>query len=442
MTGQETEFESNNKGLARLELFGNITVLCIIGVFAVITLWGHIHARYILHNERFRWYSLTIVLAYMMDFITDVLFTMQIWFTDLNDNNGNKNIDLIILFCVCSFLLLVTIIVNMIQLEKSIKKWTNDNDTKDIIRPWIDKYFKLLYLLSIICGSSFAAVHLCTSNLFRWQLFDLGLNHRQSRIFKKQRIYTIVVFENVPQLIIVLFYSYLLNFENIGVITLLTVLFSLISLILAVFEFISMKYLLNNEIGFIIQFNVISNYLSHLSFSKFQEVENHRRKIVYELSKILTINSNSIELLKPLHTDFGTKLIFCITLGTDRDKNGIENNMKSIYSISTPSSGDSDGDGNVQYGTFYRCKNVLIEEIKNGKLSDMIQDCWIGEIMFLANAQRKNQFSMTIDEDSFEIKQKLAKVPQRLPQTSIQLAKSYSIEPPFIQKRVSRNGTV
>ena len=55
---------------------------------------------------------------------------------------------------------------NIVLLIKSQRKWTRDSAIKYQMSRWLLKYNKKLFLLTLICGSAFAAVDLCNSRAF------------------------------------------------------------------------------------------------------------------------------------------------------------------------------------------------------------------------------------------------------------------------------------
>ena len=73
----------------------------------------------------------------------------------------------------------------------SKRKWLKN----DHQRAWLSKYSTVLLLLSIVTGSSFAAVAVLNSYLFKLEIFDMGLTQKEIRKYNTRRIYSIVMFE-------------------------------------------------------------------------------------------------------------------------------------------------------------------------------------------------------------------------------------------------------
>ncbi len=58
---------------------------------------------------------------------------------------------------------------------------------------------KMLGLLTIITGNSFAVINLCSSALFSLDVFWIGMRQQQLMRFKTKRLYSVVLLENIPQ---------------------------------------------------------------------------------------------------------------------------------------------------------------------------------------------------------------------------------------------------
>ena len=100
-----------------------------------------------------------------------------------------------ILFLASLVFIIVPVTANILQLQKEIKKWISDVDTKEIVPSWLQEYARFLYFLTIVTGSAHTGVLLCNSNLFGLNVFDMGLNRRQLALFKNKRVFSIVLLE-------------------------------------------------------------------------------------------------------------------------------------------------------------------------------------------------------------------------------------------------------
>lgn len=171
--------------------------------------------------------------------------------------------------------------------------------------------FKIfIYLLCMVSGNAFIAVGLCNSNLFGLFMFDMGLNRRQLAVYKNKRIFAIVLLENFPQLVIQLSYS--IASETVTYVTVSAILFSLTSIILSIMEYCTKRVLLDDETVCVIKLNIISKELGQLKAGDFRRLQNTRRGIEHEVSKLIDAHLKTIELLRPVQLKDGLNLCFYI----------------------------------------------------------------------------------------------------------------------------------
>ena len=104
-----------------------------------------------------------------------------------------------------------------------------------------------------------------------------------------------------------------------SLITIFSCLFSVISILSTAFEFISSTLILNSETVVTIKLEIESAQLSALSLDDFNLIRNKKNPIQSEISKIIDIDSNLIELLKPQQTKDGLKLLFHIRTDSEAD---------------------------------------------------------------------------------------------------------------------------
>ena len=131
----------------------------------------------------------------------DLFFVLQVWYQGVDPNttssmSATDDVACVVIFISAIIFLILPIFCNIFQLHSEIKDWLRDVDTRHIVEPFIDAHLRALYLISLICGSSFSAIELCHSHLFGLKVFDMGLNSRQRSIFKNKRIFSIVALES------------------------------------------------------------------------------------------------------------------------------------------------------------------------------------------------------------------------------------------------------
>ena len=88
--------------------------------------------------------------------------------------NGRRSVKIeLVVFFGFAIIFIISLVIGLMQLQHEIKrKWMKDKYCRQTIRSWLVSYIRVLYFLSVITGSSFSAIELCNSNLFRcWQMF-------------------------------------------------------------------------------------------------------------------------------------------------------------------------------------------------------------------------------------------------------------------------------
>ena len=250
----------------------------------------------------------------------------------LDWNNQLSLIEKWILFSVGILFIVLPLIGNLVQLHNEIQMWVSDVYSKHTVQAWIRSYLRFLYMITIICGSAFAAVDICNSNIFHLPMFNMGLNKRQLAIFKNQRILSTVLLENIPQLALQIIYLVLTaELEtNVSPITIIAMIFSSISIISSVFDYKSSSLFIKCETITLVEMDIESRDLAATKSKKFQQIiVHHRIPICHELSKIIFIDSRLIEILMPVQTKTGAKLIFHIR-NNSNDKNIVSDSVKII----------------------------------------------------------------------------------------------------------------
>ena len=236
----------------------------------------------------------------------DCVFVAQIY---LNWDNELSLIEKWVLFSVGALFVILPLIFNLIQLHKEIKVWVRDIYSKHTVQAWTRSYLRLLYAITILSGSAFTAVDICNSNIFHLQMFNMGLNKRQRAIFKNQRILSTVLCENIPQLILQIIYLILTSESSISPITIIAMIFSLLSIVLSVFNYKLSSLLIECEAITVIEINVESKQLANTRPRRFRKmIVHHRKPICRELSKIIFVDKRLIEILMPIQTTTGCKL--------------------------------------------------------------------------------------------------------------------------------------
>ena len=125
----------------------------------------------------------------------DVFFCARLFVLSL-DEDSKFALYYFVLFVLALVFLIVPLFSNVLQLYYEIGKWSKD----PVLQPtpvsgWIRSKVKFLYFVSIVCGSSFSAVQLCNSYLFKMKIFSMGLSRYHKNRFQTQRFASIVLLE-------------------------------------------------------------------------------------------------------------------------------------------------------------------------------------------------------------------------------------------------------
>lgn len=128
--------------------------------------------------------------------------------------------------------------------------------------------------------------------------------------YRNKRIYSTVLCENAPQLIIQVLFC--VETKMITNITVYSFILSSISIVLSIFEYISSRMILDLQSVLVIKLEIESDTIALLSMKHFRKLMSYRLAICGELAKIIEYDPPLIELLKPLQTAKGVNLIFHI----------------------------------------------------------------------------------------------------------------------------------
>ena len=217
--------------------------------------------------------------------------------------------------------IILPVIANLIQLHHEIQEWMRNTYSQHTVQPWIQSHLRFLYMLSILCGSAFAAVNICNSNLFHLSIFNMGLNKRQKATFKNERLLSNVILENIPQLILQMIFLILTVGSSISSITLIAMIFSIISMLSTIFDYQSSSLFFKCESITVIEMSIESKQLANTQHKKFDRIiVHHRNPICHELAKIICVDRRLIEIILSIQTTTGAKLIFYIRNNDSRDE--------------------------------------------------------------------------------------------------------------------------
>ena len=162
--------------------------LTALGVFSVIIVVGGLLMRFLRINDFYRMQSIFTAAVQILDMLSDSFLAIDIYLQDkIKPANGYN-----IMFYICVICIVVPALLSLLQVYYfSWNIWFK----KNVVREWLIKYSKFLYIISVFTGSSFTAIEIMNSNIFGLSYFEMGLSNKQIVAFKTQRIYSVILLE-------------------------------------------------------------------------------------------------------------------------------------------------------------------------------------------------------------------------------------------------------
>ena len=164
----------------------HIAIYAVLIIFLLIIISSYIYSKCISINDFYSVSSLISAAIHTNDTFSDTLFIIHI----THQPEYPSTVPKISLITSIAFVVL-PVITSIYQLHHEIYKWRMNDD----LGQWITENITLLYILSVVTGSSFSAVGLCCSNLFNLNQFQMPLNSMQRNKFQNKKMYSIVLVE-------------------------------------------------------------------------------------------------------------------------------------------------------------------------------------------------------------------------------------------------------
>ena len=160
----------------------------IIGGFLLfVIIISYIDARFVRKNDFYNIGVLMSAAFHILDTISDTMFVLLItYYPDFLVT------ELFYIFIASIAFIVIPMIITLAQLNGIIDKYWNKSDE---LRSWLSSHIYKLYVISILCGSSFTGIQLCRSNMFGQPVFDIPLTKQQAAHFHTQRLYSITLLE-------------------------------------------------------------------------------------------------------------------------------------------------------------------------------------------------------------------------------------------------------
>ena len=173
----------------------------VLGSFLVFTIIATFDAKYYHKSDYLHPVSIITVAFELLDTILDVVFALFLCLQYLIF----QQMDILVATGLSFVFIIMPIGFSIYQLiRKENKSWFRDDD----LQAWLlDHSWKLL-ALSILCGSSYAAIELVNCGAFGLEIFNMGLNKQQRIKYNTKRIFGVVCLE-VKSFVYIQIYLYL-----------------------------------------------------------------------------------------------------------------------------------------------------------------------------------------------------------------------------------------
>ena len=228
------------------------------------------------------------------DFFSDVFFCALLY-TDYISNPSESDLIYLIIFGLSAMFIVVPVLLNFRDLLKFQKKWQSDKLHADRYRAWLSQYVNVLFFLSFLSGSTFGAIAFVNSNFLGLRLFAMGLSSRDLREFNQRRLRTVVVAENLPQLLLqIAFTAYSTTFSLVAFLAICS---SSLSIAAAFFSFAANKNFLKDKSVQESLFRVKVSCSQPVFLKKLSVYKNKTYVLATEIARIFPLDRNAVEIL-------------------------------------------------------------------------------------------------------------------------------------------------
>ena len=276
-----------------LETIFEFTLLTSFSIFLILHIVGYIDARYIKVNDLYRGSVWILTWMQLSDIFGDAFVSVDIYY---KHNSSSDEFGFLIAFIASITFIILPSMLSIYQLRRHyIEHWLND----DRIRLWWNRYSKLLYLMSIISGSSFTAIGIMNGSMFGLEMFEMGLSKKQKRRFKTKRLYSVVIFENIPQFALQIWLF--TQSGGLNIITGFSSTFSMISILVTIMGSCNTKMILHSQ-----EYSQLT-----LDVTGDMDTEKCRKRvnrIRYGVARVIGLDSKMMEVMKPVYIPKGLQL--------------------------------------------------------------------------------------------------------------------------------------
>ena len=168
-------------------LFQQITFI-VAAVLLLIVAASFIDSKKLRKNDFHKVGSLVSASLGILNTCSDILFAVQCVYHPYFEFTFSSA--LFVIFALSVIFILVPMFITLYQLyQVTNKHWKRNDD----MRGWLSTNLYALYMISIICGSSFTGIRLFRSNLFNLSIFDIPLTKQQALHFQTKKVYSTIL---------------------------------------------------------------------------------------------------------------------------------------------------------------------------------------------------------------------------------------------------------
>lgn len=145
--------------------------------------------------------ALLIFTLQVWDFISDIYFAASmasVLTIDVENDYPNAYSSILSLTYLSIVFVAVPWLMNLFWLVCQRWRWTKHS----IVNAWVRDYAWMLFLLCVVSGGADSVIHLCNSNIFALEVFNMQLPRHEYIRQARWATLAVTLFENIPQLVI------------------------------------------------------------------------------------------------------------------------------------------------------------------------------------------------------------------------------------------------
>eukprot|EP01083_Nonionella_stella_P279984 952297_1 len=271
-----------------------IVFIVFVSFFVIMGLSAWVDAKYMRMNDYLNITQLAGMAIQSLDMLSDCFFAINVSIGHTMDPKYSLALIFTIIFIV------VPAFMTILQLHYQCKRWTHSSDK---VRGWLSSNLKELYFLSMCTGSSFAAIMFVNSYVFQLEVCDMGLTDKELKEFSYKRVYSVVLFENIPQLVLQIWYLWSISTLD-DAITITSIVLSVISILISVLSMLTERNIAQSQGYAAISIKLTGRAITSSS----KNCKTLKRVLTEQLALLVGVDPSVVEVLKPTHIKQGFHL--------------------------------------------------------------------------------------------------------------------------------------